>query len=54
MEFDAWFDLPWFEGRLFSCLGFRGSMIFAIEKPCVLIAALLSFEPGVCHTNGLV
>jgi hypothetical protein len=42
IEFDAWVDLPWFEGSLFYCLGFKGSMVFAIEKHCVLGAALLS------------
>jgi hypothetical protein len=39
---------------VFICLGFRGSMGFAIEKVCVLGAALLSFEIGVCHPYGLV
>jgi hypothetical protein len=29
-------------------------MVFAIEKSRVLIAALLSFEFGVCHPYGLV
>jgi hypothetical protein len=34
VEFDAWFDLPWF----------RGSMVFYIEKSCVLVTALLSWK----------
>jgi hypothetical protein len=29
-------------------------MVFAIEKPRVLIAALLSLELSVCHSYGLV
>jgi hypothetical protein len=28
VEFGAWFDLPWCEGELVICLGFRGSMVF--------------------------
>jgi hypothetical protein len=44
VEFDA----------CFYCLGFRGSMGFAIDKPCVLFAALLSLHLGVCHPYGLV
>jgi hypothetical protein len=39
------FDLPWFQGGVWS---------FVIEKPCVLVAALLSFERGICHPYGLV
>jgi hypothetical protein len=35
-------------------LGFRGSMTFCIKKPCVLFAALQSFELGVCHSYGLI
>jgi hypothetical protein len=35
-------------------LGFRGSMIFCIEKPCVLFAALQSFELVVCLPYGLI
>jgi hypothetical protein len=34
VEFDAWFDLPWF----------RGSMIFCIEKPYAFLATLLSWN----------
>jgi hypothetical protein len=30
------------------CLGFRG------EKACILVAALLSLELGVCHPYGMV
>jgi hypothetical protein len=29
-------------------------MIFAIEKACVLVAALLSLKLGVCHPFGIV
>jgi hypothetical protein len=29
-------------------------MVFAIEKACVLVAALLSLELGVCHSYGIV
>jgi hypothetical protein len=29
-------------------------MFFAIEKACVLVAALLSLEISVCHPHGLV
>jgi hypothetical protein len=43
-ELDAWFDLPWFQG----------GMVFTIEKACVLVAALLSFELDVCHPYVLV
>jgi hypothetical protein len=39
------FDLPWFQGGVWS---------FVIEKPCVLVAALLSSELGICHPYGLV
>jgi hypothetical protein len=42
IEFDAWFDLPWFEGELLLLPWFQGGMVFAIEKPRVLGAALLS------------
>jgi hypothetical protein len=28
VEFDASFDLPWFEGELVICLGLRGSWCF--------------------------
>jgi hypothetical protein len=34
--------------------GFRGSMIFCIEKPHVLVTTLLSLELDVCHPYGLV
>jgi hypothetical protein len=44
VEFDIWFDLPWFSG----------SMIFCIEKPRVLVTTLLSLELDVCHPYGLV
>jgi hypothetical protein len=54
IEFDAWFDLSWFEGELVICLGFRGVWSFAIEKPHVLVAALFSFELGIRHPCGLV
>jgi hypothetical protein len=54
IEFDAWFDLSWFEGEFVICLGFRGVWSFAIEKPHVLVAALLSFELGIHHPYGLV
>jgi hypothetical protein len=52
-----------FEGELmflvefdacFICLGFRESMIFAIEKAYMLVAALLNLEFGVCHPYGMV
>jgi hypothetical protein len=33
-------------------LGFRGSMVFYIEKPCVLVTTLLSLELDVCHPHG--
>jgi hypothetical protein len=36
------------------CLGLRGSMVFCIEKHCVLVAALLSRKLSVCHPYGLV
>jgi hypothetical protein len=29
-------------------------MVFAIEKACILVAALLSLELGVCHPYNLV
>jgi hypothetical protein len=41
-------------GACFYCLCFRGSMVFAIEKDCVLVAALLSFEIGICHPYALI
>jgi hypothetical protein len=53
IEFGVWFDLPWFEGELVLLPWFQGGIIFAIEKPCVLIAALLSFELDICHHYGL-
>jgi hypothetical protein len=34
-------------------LGFRGSMIFGIEKPRGLVTTLLSSELDVCHPYGL-
>jgi hypothetical protein len=34
VEFDAWFDLPWF----------RGSMVFCIAKPYAFLATLLSWN----------
>jgi hypothetical protein len=40
VEFDAWFDLPWF----------RGSMVFCIA----FLAAILSLKLGVCHPHCLV
>jgi hypothetical protein len=52
-----------FEGELmffvefdacFICLGFRESMIFAIEKAYMLVAALLNLEFGVYHPYGMV
>jgi uncharacterized membrane protein YhdT len=45
IDFGTWFDLSCFEGGVCS---------FAIEKPCVLIATLLSFKLGVCHPYGFV
>jgi hypothetical protein len=39
---------------VFICLDFRGSMVFAIEKTCALVAALLSLQIGICHPYGLV
>jgi hypothetical protein len=36
------------------CLGFRGSMVFCIKKPHVLITTLLNSELDVCHPYGLV
>jgi hypothetical protein len=44
VEVDAWFDLPWF----------RGSMVFCIEKPHVLVITLLSSKLDVCHPYDLV
>jgi hypothetical protein len=44
VEFDAWFDLPWF----------RGSMVFCIEKPYAFLATILSLKLGVCHPHCLV
>jgi hypothetical protein len=41
IEFDAWFDLPWF----------KGSMVFYIEKPYAFLATLLSLKLGVCHPH---
>jgi hypothetical protein len=38
VEFCAYFYLPWFQG----------------EKACVLVAALLSLELGICHPYGMV
>jgi hypothetical protein len=32
IEFDAWFNLPWFEGELVLLPWFQGGMVFAIEK----------------------
>jgi hypothetical protein len=29
IEIGARFELPWFEGELVICLGFRGSMVFS-------------------------
>jgi hypothetical protein len=40
--------------RVVFHLGFRGSMVFCIEKPRVLVAALLSWKIGVCRPYGLV
>jgi hypothetical protein len=58
VEFDVWFDLPWFEGEIVICLDFRESwcfiLSFAIEIPCVLIAARLSFKLSICHLYYLV
>jgi hypothetical protein len=54
IEFGAWFDLPWFKGELVLLPWFQGGMVFAIEKSCVLITSLLSFELGVCRTYCLV
>jgi hypothetical protein len=54
IEFGAWVDLPWLEGKLVLLPWFQGSIVFAIEKPSVLIAVLLSFELGVCHPYDLV
>jgi hypothetical protein len=50
----ACFDLPWFEGELVIRLGFRGSMLFCIEKPSGLVTTLLSPKHDVCHPYGLV
>jgi hypothetical protein len=36
------------------CLGLRGSMVFCIKKPHVLVATLLSSKLDVCHPYGLV
>jgi hypothetical protein len=44
VELDAWFDLPWSQG----------GMAFAIEKPQVLIVAILSFELVICHPYDLI
>jgi hypothetical protein len=44
VDFGAWFDLPWFQGEY---------DFFAIEKPCVVVAALLSLELSVGHPHGL-
>jgi hypothetical protein len=44
VNFGACFYLPWFQG----------GMVFAITKACVLVAALLSLELGVCHPYVLV
>jgi hypothetical protein len=44
VEFDAYFYLPWF----------LGGMVFAIEKACILVAALLSLELGVYHPYVMV
>jgi hypothetical protein len=38
---------------VFICLDFRGSMVFAIEKACVLVTVLLSLEIGICHPYDL-
>jgi hypothetical protein len=38
VEFGACSYLPWFQG----------------EKACILVAALLSLELGVCHPYGMV
>jgi hypothetical protein len=29
-------------------------MVFTIEEACILVAALLSWELGVCHPYGMV
>jgi hypothetical protein len=44
VNFGTCFYLPWFQG----------GMVFAITKACVLVAALLSLELGVCHPYVLV
>jgi hypothetical protein len=44
----------WLRSLVFICLGLRGSMVFAIEKACILVAALLSLELIVCHPYSLV
>jgi hypothetical protein len=49
----VWFALVW-GVACFIALILGGSMIFAIEKPYVLIAALLSFKLGICHPYGLI
>jgi hypothetical protein len=45
-----WFSLA----LVFICLGFMGSIVFAIKKACVLVAALLSLELGVYYPYGMV
>jgi hypothetical protein len=35
-------------------VGFRGSMVFCIEKPCAFLDILLSLEIGIYHSYGLV
>jgi hypothetical protein len=44
VEFGAQFDLPWFEGEVVIHLGFKGGIVFCIEKPRVLITTLLNSE----------
>jgi hypothetical protein len=54
VEFDAWFDLPWFEGELVIRLGFMGSMICCHWETMCFVAALQSFELAVCHPYDLI
>jgi hypothetical protein len=46
--------MAWFEGELVIRLSFKGSMVFCIEKPRILVTTLLSSKLDVCHLYGLV
>jgi hypothetical protein len=41
-------------GVLVIRFGSRGSIVFCIEKPRILVTTLLSSELDVCHPHGLV